>query len=720
MGLGLGLGSETWDWGGIFLLARTFRTFTPVSRRLIPVIAVLGPVAVTLLVYRDALSADFVFDDHHFLSELWCWQIDDWSRLPEVPFTPGCRYRTLRYVSLAIDHLLWGRNPAGYHLTNLLLHAVAVGLVYGVLQRLVQHRGAAMLGALVWALHPVHTDVVTYVAGRRDLLFTVFYLAAFLTWPREYRGLRTLVRAGPALLLFGLALLSKEMAVTLPAVLVLERLLAPTLEAARAGVPTRARPAPLRGLGRLLRRQVLPLGAVVAVAAVAVVYRGFLHPLTGGGERLFGGSLGSHVLTVLAAYGRYLELIVWPTRLYSDYSDFPVATTLADPRVLAGIATVAAVWIGGLVALRRAPFAAFGLLWFGGTMLPVSHIIPHHELLAEHYLYLPLIGLAVPLTRGLSLLFARGETTRVRRLTASAARVTLGALLFLCAQRVESRNLEFSTRLAFAKSVLREVPEALRGHLELAQAQREAGYLKGALDSFLWVSRRAPPGTRHFTEVQHNIIAASLGTGDLGRAEAHALRLTEVTPRDAYGPRMLGVLRAQEGRLEEAVALQEQALVLDPENVEGRLHLGVTLLRMNRPEEAAPHVAFAIERWPTSAYAWLQWAGVAEQRGESAVAAERYERALALEPGNGVALRQLDALLRATGELARLRRAYEASLEVAPDDLVALDGLGRLLAETGERDLACAVHWRMRALSPELAARPPFCPPPSGAAGGTR
>ena len=322
------------------------------NRRNIAWVAVAAPIAFAMVAYRGALDATFVFDDFLFWRYT-CWQVDGFLEIRNV-VQGACEYRPVRYLSLAVDYQLFGDEAAGYHLTNILLHGVATGLVFVAAQRLLKHRLAASLAVLIWALHPVHTDVVTYIAGRRDVVCAIFFLLAYNTWPREFkRPLVAAVRANLAVGFFFIALSSKEMAATLPVVLLLS---AGTLE-------QRGRLQELwRSTSRATKIFGVALPSVISLALSVgwVLHRGIFNSFTD--SKLWGGDLWHHFLTVAAAYFEYLKLVFAPLWLHGDYSGFQVPSGLGDSRVLIGLLFLLVVWIGWLRNLSRRPFLAFGLL----------------------------------------------------------------------------------------------------------------------------------------------------------------------------------------------------------------------------------------------------------------------------------------------------------------------------------------------------------------------
>ena len=599
------------------------------KRRFFVALAWAGVVVLVLLTYRDALTAAFVFDDHLFLSQT-CWRVESVFDLPSVVSTPPCNYRPVRYISLAIDHVLWGAEPMGYHLTNWLLHGVNVLLVLALVFRLTKSHFGAVCAALLWGLHPVHTDCVTYVAGRRDLLVAFFVLLGLLVWPKRREARLALLRILGTVACLGLAFFSKESGVVLPALLCLMLMFKPSFSAVYASQPV---PSLWTESVRLLRTYWLPFLLLGLLATAAIIHRGFLAPVTAQGA-LWGGDLKHHVLSVFASYSTYLELIFAPLGLHGDYSDFSVPNSVTDPRVLIGLLFLLIIWGAGVLLLRRAPFVSFGLLWFGVAMLPVSQIIPHHELIAEHYLYLPLVGLTVPLGH------AVGRLVTEKWWRWGVIAVTAGVLGWYVGLIVE-RNVDFQTEEAFALTVLEEVPGSFRGRLTLANAYQASDRWEEAarvLDSLI---SEVPQNNRFFHESWNGSLVAHATLGHLQEAEQRAMALIEVYPNDPSAYDILATIDIQSGRVEEALRNHQRAFELSPNSVEIRLHYGTTLLRLERFEEAQTHLSFAAEAWTGSVEAQLQWALLAFHLGEREDAKNRLIGVLALDANNIYALTAL-------------------------------------------------------------------------------
>jgi Tfp pilus assembly protein PilF len=395
-------------------------------------------VAIALALYANALPNDFAFDDYSTL--LRNTSIRSLATLPEL-FSPRqlyAAYRPVRYLSFALDHAVSGDRPWAYHLFNSLYHGLAAAVVFLVLRRLTRDGRAALAGALLFVVHPVHTECVAYISGRRDLLVTLFYLLAFLAWLRWRETGRALDLALGAAA-FGLALGSKETAVTLPAALALHDLV----------------------LARSPARLRVPALALAAAAVALLAWRAITAGVQPVDPPWWGGSAEANYATAARIVARYAQLLVAPTTLLADYSAeaFPLSRSFAEPgAALAALALCGAAGMA-LACRTRAPLAAFGVGWFFLTLAPVAQVWPYHELAAEHHLYLPSVGAC--LLAGLGVEAAR------RRAGARIAYGLFAVVLVAFAARTAVRNLDWRDAETISRATIEAAPRCARARLNL-------------------------------------------------------------------------------------------------------------------------------------------------------------------------------------------------------------------------------------------------------------
>lgn len=179
--------------------------------------------ALTVIAYWPVFTADFMYDDRFFVQENA--NIREWQSIPDFFVRPVQKmasirwegiWRPLRTVSFLLDHKIWGSDPLGFHLTSLLWHLLNVFLLFVLLNRLFKNENLSLAACLIFALHPVQTEAVTWISSRGDLMFLSFGLASFLLFI-FYQESRKYSSLGLSFLCFILALLSKETAIVMPA-----------------------------------------------------------------------------------------------------------------------------------------------------------------------------------------------------------------------------------------------------------------------------------------------------------------------------------------------------------------------------------------------------------------------------------------------------------------------------------------------------------------------
>jgi len=419
--------------------------------------------------------------------------------------TPGEHYglyRPLTVVSLAVNRALTGPSPLGFHLVNVLLHAGVSVLAWYALRRAGTHYGTALLGGLIFAVHPIHVEAVANVAGRAELLAAAAALAAWLAHGRGWRW-------GAAALYLG-AVLSKESTIAAP-------LLFAADDATRGA---KARTLPSR------------LGPYVAAALAALVLRGMALGSHQAAEATIAldnpaaaAGAGPRILTALWVQVRYLALCVWPRHLSSDYSfdAIPVVRSLADPRALAGIAFVAAtafalVWGGK----RSAPVARGAWIWVAFMLASSNVLFPSGTLMGERLAYLPSLGFCLIVGHAGAAL--GGRIPKARSVVVAAAALAVAAL----SVRAWARVPAWKDNLTLATTDVATYPRS-------AKLQAGAGiFLEEA--------------------------------GRDAEAETHLRRAVEIDPTYAQMHYNLGVLLARRGAADEAAEHFRRAIELVPGN----------------------------------------------------------------------------------------------------------------------------------------------------------
>lgn len=424
-------------------------------------IAIGAILAMVLLCYGNALGNDFVFDDNfQVLSN------KALRSLSNIPAVLTASYRPLRDVSFVFDFAIWGQKPFGFHLTNVLIHAANAILVFVLVRRVTGAVVTATIAAFIFVVHPLQPDAVTYISGRRDVLFSLFYLASFYSY-LNYRRSRSRIYLVLFLVCWALGLMSKEMAVSLPAFIFVWTFC--ELWGERTGSWSRRTWEAFRGA--FMRDKWLYITLSLAVPAYAyymIFIKGGSTRVLSTGFEYWGGSFFSNMLTAIKVHAWFLKQLVFPTPVVQYLGAFEIATTLLDWRVILSIIIVGAVLVAGLMLLNRDRLMSFAILSYFVVLLPVSQIIPHHELLADHYLYLPMMSFGLFTALLLQKIAARSD--RAKKLAYGFA----GVALIVLAGMTVVRNRDWKSEFTLWQANYKEVPNSIRaaGNLAAMSASR--------------------------------------------------------------------------------------------------------------------------------------------------------------------------------------------------------------------------------------------------------
>ncbi|MEK6302784.1 MAG: tetratricopeptide repeat protein [Acidobacteriota bacterium] len=423
-------------------------------------IAVLALVGLVLICYANSLGNAFVFDDLQVV--LIDGRPTSFAHLLQMLTSS---YRPIRNLSYALDFGVWGASPFGVHLTNIIIHAGNTLLVFWLVRRISGNRLlVSFLAAAIFAVHPIQTDAVTYISGRRDVLFSLFYIASLHAY-LSFRKSRSLKHAGLFVGLWVLSLMTKEMAVSLPAVIFVWNF----CEAWGEQTGSKLR----RSIEAARKAFAADKWLYIALIAAAAAYAWYQTYMVGAslrsgyaGLRYWGGGFFETVLMMLRVHAWYLKQLVFPTPIAQYYGAFDFSTSLLDWRVLASLALIGSILAAAFALVGKNKAMAFAIFSYFAMLLPVSQIIPHHELLADHYLYLPMMafGLLVALTAER---FSGSKTNRQFVYVAS------GALILSFSVMTVLRNSDWKDEFTVSQANYEAVPNSPRAAYNLANQYLE-------------------------------------------------------------------------------------------------------------------------------------------------------------------------------------------------------------------------------------------------------
>ena len=507
------------------------------ARRL-RIIVASGVATLAVLVYANSLANGFAYDDVPILeSRDLVHGLDKFPELLTAEYWPARfgsgLYRPLTMVSFAVDWSVWGGEPFGFHLTNVVLHAGITALLALLLLRFFPW-WAALVGGAVFAVHPVHTEAVANVVGRAELLAATFVLVACVVYVgARRRGRLSWVALVAISVSYALAMLSKEVGVVLPALLLVLDL--PAVARGRAGD------------GKAYLRARLPLFA--SLAAVLVGYLALRwavlgEPISSLAKGTFApdASFATRLFTMARVWPRYYELSLLPTELSADYSPAVILpASQLTPLGLVGFALVAATVVLAVVLYRRMPEFSMAVAWAAVALLPVSNLIIVTEIvLAERTLYTP--SLAVSVLAALVVTRARLSQRRW---------VVLGLALWVIGFSVVTlrRNPVWEDSDTVFTELQRQHPESSRVLWWLGYRQFGRGDWAGAREWFRRSLEVWPYSPAHLSA-----FAVLLEDhGELEEAEVMAARAAEFGPGYADHHSLLAVIRLRLGDNEGAL-----------------------------------------------------------------------------------------------------------------------------------------------------------------------
>ncbi|HZI95371.1 MAG TPA: tetratricopeptide repeat protein [Patescibacteria group bacterium] len=633
-------------------------------------LSIAGAALLAAFCYFATLHNEFVFDDIDVIARnpLVTGERLDAARIFSSHYwqhlTPaGNLYRPLVILTYALNHLAGGLDPSGYHLVNLVLHALCSGLVVALSARLGLPARGALAAGLLFAAHPIHTEAVTGVVGRAELVAAACVLGGWLvhlgrSQPRPWRP----VAIG---LLFAAGLLSKENAIVLPALMFL-------------GDVWRNR------RDRIGWRQAAPAYVACAVVTIAwIILRAMiLSPIPAGSP--YEGPFAQvpatqRILTALPVMGRYLLLLAAPLHLSADYSydQIPMVSSLSDPSAIFAAGLLVLLLAAGLrrFALER-PGHLDGLcaLVFFVTMAPVSNLfVPIGTMMAERLLYLPSVAFCIALPAlWEAVTDPAARTTRHSPATRVTGLLLVIVLLGLYATRTITRNRDWKDQLTLFSVTTLTSPRSAKAHYNFGVALEDSGQSDRALDQYLVAVAIKPLDPRS----HHN---AGLLLAKMGRPAEASLHLDQASRLDPALPKVfssLGAVWSHLGRSSEAKAAFRRGLEQDPDDQVALYNLGTLALMDGHPDEAVAPLERARDLAPSDpdAHYQLGLALLGSNRPGDAIA--EWREALRLSTDLPEAHLQLARALALTGswEDAALeaRKARAAGMTLPPDLVAAL------------------------------------------------
>jgi|CXWL01.1.fsa_nt_gi tetratricopeptide (TPR) repeat protein len=613
----------------------------------------------TIAAYLPALSAGFIWDDDSYLTtnpviiqpggfhKIW------------LDHTATPQYYPLVFTSFYIEHMLWGLSPIGYHLVNILLHAINAILVYHILKKL--SVSAALAAALVFALHPVHVESVAWITERKNVLSALFYLASLSCYLRydspqsdAAPSSRPQTRAyGLSLLLYLCALLCKSVTATLPAAILV------ILWWRR---------------GKLTARDFLRMTPYFIVGILAGLHTAWIeHHHVGTGRVDIGISGIDRLLVAGRVAWFYLGKLLWPADLIFVYPRWEIDHTQLWQYIfpLAAIALLVALW-----RLRhrigRGPIAA--ALFFGGTLAPAMGFVDVYPMrfsfVADHFQYLASIGPIVLLTSGCT------RFTRSRM-----SQFTIAPILVLLAVLTWRQCGIYENPMRLWTDTLSKNPGAWMAQGNLATCLFREGKIDEAIELYKENLRLQPLAP----EIHYDLARAYVSKKQASLAIEHFKQAIQQNPAIIRARIELAALLLAEKNPEGAIFQFQEILRIDPRHFEAHYNLGSVFANLGRHAEAIEHYRSALQANPRSAETANTLAVLLSSLGRDDDAIKLLQLAIDVRGNYAEAHFNLAHLLEIRGDLRPAEEHYRSASQLNPRDvqsLVAIERVRKLMHQS--------------------------------------
>jgi len=632
------------------------------------------------LVFFNTLDNDFAFDDESVVQNYQA--IRNLSNVPKF-FTAqegfhkviGNYYRPIVSTTYAVDYATWGLTPKGFHLTNNLINLIASLFLFAILSRLFSKYKfgilASLIATLIFTAHPVHTEAVSWVSGRTDSLVTLFFFAAFYFYLGYYeeRENKYLILS---LVFYSFGLLSKEMIVTFPVIILLFDFI---------------------WRKKSLKEIYLDWKIYLYYIALTVVYLIIRYALLYGVvERtkynyFYGKDVITGIATMLKTIPMYLKLLVFPVGLLYHYNGvMPDSNTLLDGSVIFSVVLVLALLVISFVLYKEYSKISFCILFVLVTLLPVMNIVPTMNYMAERFLYITSFALSLLI----AFLIAKYLNEKNKNLIVSISLIIIIVFAFLTVKR----NAEWKNN-----DTLYSTAEGKDGSVLLVNCGNIYANKK-QFDEAEKRFRRAIELRTNNVLAHHNLGLIFLIKGNLDSAEIKfkdGLAVDSLAP-DGYF--QLANVYQQEGKINEAITQLEKLQTIVPNYRESKSVLD--MLKSGNIPQTSDITGDVSTQMNTNKV------GILEKRSYNFYLQGKYkesikdiEEMIKLNPsGKSGYLNNLALCYAGINDLEKARECFEEALKIDGKNINALGGIADCYLKKNDKNKAIEYYKKILVVNP--------------------
>ena len=644
---------------------------------------------VTIAVFWQVGSCDFIsYDDSRYIRDNehvntgLSWENVIWA------FTKSyaSNWHPLTWLSHMLDCQLFGMAPAGHHLTNLLLHVANTLLLFAVLKRMTGAVWRSVFVAAAFAIHPLHIESVAWVAERKDVLSTLFWIltmGAYLGYvnrPNKSRYALTVV-------VFGLGLMAKPMLVTLPLVLLLLDYwpLGRFQKASHHKNTGRTQ----KGIfGHLLLEKV-PL-LLLSAGSCAITY--FVQQKGGSVAAINAISPAMRISNAVFSYAKYIGKMIWPSRLAVFYPHPGDKLPLWMVVLIAMLLFAISIWVIKLAKKRG--YLTVGWFWYIITLLPVIGIVQVGlQAMADRYTYVPLTGLFIIVAWGLADISTKWP---YRKAVLTILSVTVLSAMAI-ASRLQVRHWRNSVTIF--EHALKVTDDNYVAYSSLVKPLFKQGRIDEAM-AYNYQALRINPND-DIVHVNLGFILSKIGKFD--EAVKHYARALQIKPDNPAAYKNMGNALLRQGKATEAIEQYQQVLRLLPDNAQMYNDIGTALGQEGKLDQAITHFRKALEIEPEFAKAHYNLGYALRHQGKFDQAVEHYTRAIQITPDDPDTYKNLADMLIQQGKIAEAIEQYQQVLRLTPDNAQVHNDLGLAFGRGGKLDQAAAHFNKALQINPEFA-----------------
>jgi tetratricopeptide (TPR) repeat protein len=555
----------------------------------------------------------------------------------------------MMWLSHMLACQLFGLNPWGHHLINVLLHAANTALVFMLMRNLTGATWRSFLVAALFGWHPLRVESVAWVTERKDVLSTFFGLLSLLFYVRYAQNKKTL-NSQPStlnyvltLLFYALGLMSKPMLVTWPFVMLLLDWWPLGRVTGDGWRVTRV---------RHLVLEKLPFFVLAAAASIVTFmvqkHGGAMAPI----ENIpFGARCGN----ALVSYCRYLEMLFWPVDLavfYPHPGQWPAGEVLLAGGLLLGLTLLF------ILGRRRCPYLLMGWLWYLGTLVPVIGLVQAGSVaLADRFSYVPSLGILLMVIWGADEL-SRGWQRRELVLSVAG-----GAAMILCSGLTRQQLSYWRDSETLFRHALAVTENNYFSLNNLGSVLGQQGKTDEAISQFQQAIELNP----NLALIRNNLGNALLQQGRIDEAISQFEKTIRLNPGYVKAYYNLGNALDKKGQIAEAITQYQEAIRLKPDYAQARNNLGVALGMTGQTDEAISQYQEAIRLQPDNEDAHYNLGNALRKKGQADAAISQYREALRLNPDDAAAHNDLGIVFGMQGRLDEAIGQFQEALRLKPD-----------------------------------------------------